>query len=211
MLLILVRHVETTWNAERRLQGAKEGGISKQGRKLALKLAAYFKQRCPEVCYASSAGRALYTARKIMEACRHTKLVIDERLRECDFGIMDGARIDELRGTELWEKRMKNKYVFKHPGGESYQEQHEKRVKPFLKMLLATKYVSVLIVSHLGTNRLILAELLSMSGEQAMHIKQPHECIYYAHVEKQRADRLWHVILDNQPQQREGVWMSSRI
>ncbi len=118
--LILIRHGETVWNLERRMQGQTDSPLSARG----LQQARLLAKRMPEfdftALYSSDSGRALVTARAIAEVTGHT-VVVEPALRERHFGVFEG-----LTGPEM-QKRHPQAYArFKSrdadyvvPGGES--------------------------------------------------------------------------------------------
>src|SRR5471032_233005 len=81
----LIRHGETTWNADHRVQGQLESPLSARGLRqaeaLAASLAASLQDEPFDALYASDLARARDTARKIAELSG-AQLQLDERLRE---------------------------------------------------------------------------------------------------------------------------------
>ncbi|VVB99416.1 Histidine phosphatase superfamily (branch 1) [uncultured archaeon] len=67
-----------------------------------------------------------------------------------------------------------------HEGGESYKSMDETRIRPLLKEF-QEKYSSrkILVLSHQGTARLIIGDMLGLSPEQKMQVDMPNDCIYY--------------------------------
>jgi probable phosphoglycerate mutase len=93
--LYLVRHGETDWNREQRLQGALDVPLNSAGVAQAHRLADYFV-RIPIVCVVSSPlARASATAAILAEACA-CPLTTDARLREIDHGTWSGRTLPDL-------------------------------------------------------------------------------------------------------------------
>ncbi|MGH3064744.1 MAG: histidine phosphatase family protein [Gaiellaceae bacterium] len=93
--LLLVRHGETDWNAERRVQGQTDRPLNETGRAQALELAAGLAAEPLDAVYSSDLARAFETARAIAD--RHGLLVAPLRaLRERDFGTWEGLTDDEV-------------------------------------------------------------------------------------------------------------------
>ncbi|MEQ1692887.1 MAG: histidine phosphatase family protein [Gemmatimonas sp.] len=93
--LYLVRHGETDWNRDQRLQGTLDVPLNSAGVAQARRLADYFV-RIPIMCIVSSPlARASATAAILAEACAcpHTT---DVRLREIDHGMWSGRTLPEL-------------------------------------------------------------------------------------------------------------------
>ena len=78
-----------------------------------------------------------------------------------------------------WAKRDDNKYDFRHESGESYREVDENRVRPLLNEF-REKYSSrkLLVITHQGTARLVIGNLLGLSPEEKMLVDFPNNCVY---------------------------------
>ena len=94
--LIVIRHGETEWNRERRMQGTTDTRLSDLGRVQADALGRRLKARGFTALYSSDLSRARDTAQAIAQ---HTgrNLVIDPRLQERRFGIFEGLLAAEIR------------------------------------------------------------------------------------------------------------------
>ena len=118
--VILVRHAETPWNRERRMQGHTDTPLSESGRQQAQALGRRLAEGNFSSLYTSDLSRAHDTARVIALHSGH-EIVADVRLRERSFGIFEGltyAEIGERYPEELarFEERDPDYVV---PGGES--------------------------------------------------------------------------------------------
>jgi probable phosphoglycerate mutase len=93
--LIVVRHGETLWNREKRMQGTTDTPLSEVGQAQARALGRRLAGHDFAALYASDLCRAQETASIIAE---HTgrKLVTDARLRERCFGIFEGLTAGEI-------------------------------------------------------------------------------------------------------------------
>lgn len=94
--LCLVRHGESTWNAERRIQGQLNPPLSKIGQHQAGLVAKRLKQESWSVLYASDLSRAQQTAEAI-SGQTGLEIVIEARLRERSQGKREGLLADEAR------------------------------------------------------------------------------------------------------------------
>jgi probable phosphoglycerate mutase len=93
--LIVVRHGETTWNREKRMQGVTDTVLSDVGQAQAQALGRRLKSHRFAALYSSSLSRALHTARAIGEHSGR-EVVVDERLKERCFGIFEGLTAAEI-------------------------------------------------------------------------------------------------------------------
>lgn len=96
--IYLIRHGQTDWNKDRRFQGQKDIPLNDFGKSQAEKLAEHFYNESIKVdaIYSSDLIRAKETAEII--ANRYTmNVLVHAGLRERDFGLLEGVRIDELK------------------------------------------------------------------------------------------------------------------
>lgn len=132
MLIYVIRHGQTDWNAERRLQGQKDIPLNAIGREQArqngLDLAEILKvEAIPFEFVASPLGRTRATM-EIMRAAMNLPAQnyrTDERLVEVSFGDWEGHTVKELKATvrDRIVERNLNKWDFIPPGddAESYE------------------------------------------------------------------------------------------
>jgi broad specificity phosphatase PhoE len=161
-----IRHGETQWNAEGRLQGAQDIPLNDLGRKQAAHagviLADLFaRDGCREsslVFVASPLGRA----RSTMELVRGTlKLrpgdyAVDDRLREIGYGDWEGSTLAQMQASdpEVFARRQADKWTVPPPGGESYAAV-QARVSDWYNDLTA----DTVAVAHGGTARALMVAL----------------------------------------------------
>lgn len=93
--LLLIRHGETTWNAEHRIQGSLDIPLSATGIWQAGRLAERLAAERIDAVYASDLARAWLTAEPVA-ARLGLELRADIRLRERSFGIFEGHTLDEI-------------------------------------------------------------------------------------------------------------------
>src|SRR3954462_1932952 len=98
--LLLVRHGETDWNAEGRLQGHTDRPLNEYGRRQAKELAARLAREHVDAIYASDLSRARETAEIVGERLGLT-VVIDPDLREKNWGNWEGLTGDERVHVEF--------------------------------------------------------------------------------------------------------------
>jgi probable phosphoglycerate mutase len=148
-LLYLVRHGETDWNRERRLQGTLDVPLNDTGIAQARQLASHFAA-LPIACVASSPLiRSAATAALLANACR-CPLRIDARLREIDHGSWSGLTMAEIarRFPSLVENQQLTSEAFDVSGGECLLDVF-RRVSDLLADLLSWhEGQSVVVVGH---------------------------------------------------------------
>jgi probable phosphoglycerate mutase len=118
--LIVIRHGETAWNRERRMQGTTDTQLSDVGREQASAVGRRLAGRAFAALYTSDLSRARDTAHAI---ARHTGLdfVTDPRLQERRFGIFEGLTAEEIvaRFPDEHARFASRDPDYAVPGGES--------------------------------------------------------------------------------------------
>jgi len=94
--LIVIRHGETAWNREQRMQGTTDTPLSEVGRAQARALGRRLAGHGFTALYASDLSRARDTALVIAE-CTKRNVVMEPRLRERRFGIFEGLTAGEIK------------------------------------------------------------------------------------------------------------------
>ena len=96
MRLLLARHGQTEWNADRRFQGHTDIALSERGRAQAHALGRALRGRRITAAYVSPMQRAVETA-KIALADAGIPFTPIEALRELSLGAWEGCTVDEIR------------------------------------------------------------------------------------------------------------------
>lgn len=136
--IIIVRHGETQWNVERRLQGWSDVPLNDHGHAQAKKVADRLSSESVTVIYSSDHQRAHQTAHHIA-TLHKLKPIKDKSLREDCMGILEGwcweTEPDQIK-EELWEQRTlarKNGDLhWRVEGGESLLEHTHRESKNLL-------------------------------------------------------------------------------
>jgi probable phosphoglycerate mutase len=121
--LLLVRHGETDWNTEGRIQGYRDIALSARGLRQAQVLARHLATHAIDAVYASDLTRAIQTAEPLARQRNH-QLHIDARLKERGFGLFEGSTNAEAEARwpqeyAIWRQRDPGHAV---PGGESFRD-----------------------------------------------------------------------------------------
>lgn len=117
--LWLIRHGETDWNREGRIQGQTDTELNDLGREQAKRLAMRLEDESFDTVYSSDLSRAHETARIVLP---NEEPHLDERLREMSFGVLEGKKRDEFTSEEeeLLNKTLRHEPKdFRPPQGES--------------------------------------------------------------------------------------------
>ena len=149
--LLLIRHGETAWNAEHRIQGQLDIPLSPLGVRQSARLAECLASEQIDAVYSSGQSRAWLTAAPV--ATQHGLQVIAEpRLRERSFGIFEGLTLDEIAGRYPVEFR---KWRERDPawlpdGGESGQQLIDRVLSAVADIAARHAGQTVVLVSHGG-------------------------------------------------------------
>jgi 2,3-bisphosphoglycerate-dependent phosphoglycerate mutase len=150
--IIAVRHGETAWNVDARIQGQLDIQLNDTGRWQARLVGQALATEQFSAIYSSDLGRAHDTARAIGEAAR-VPVVAHSGLRERRFGMFEGKTFDEIHTNwpehaQNWRKRIPE---WQPPeGGESLLQLRE-RVTRTMKDLASRHYGELIaVVAHGG-------------------------------------------------------------
>ena len=110
MEIYIVRHGETIWNADKRLQGSIDIELNENGRELAGETGRRLETTHFDRIYSSPLIRAYETA-CLIRGHRNIPIIRDDRLRELSFGINEGKNFSRLLADETDPFH----YFFKEP------------------------------------------------------------------------------------------------
>jgi len=169
--LILVRHGETSWNRDRRIQGVTDLELTEEGVLQAHKLARALAGERISLILSSPLKRAYETA-KIIASYHGLSVVVNKGLRELDAGDLEGLTYEEFlaRHPDFLDRWRKDQANVTLPRGESLREV-QKRAWPVIEPLLAQPY-NTCVVTHSFVIMAILCKLqnLPLSNASKMRI-----------------------------------------
>lgn len=147
--VFLVRHGETQWNAERRIQGQSDSPLTDKGEKQAWQVAERAKALGITHIISSDLGRTRRTAEIIADVCG-CDIVFEPRLRELDMGVLERRHIDSLTEEEEgWRRQLVNGTDDgRIPDGESMQELSDRMHAALAACLQLPEGSRPLLVSH---------------------------------------------------------------
>ena len=163
--LILIRHGESTWNKERRIQGQLDPPLSDLGTTQARLVARRLASRHVDAMYTSDLQRARQTAAPIAEALGLSATPMSE-LREIYLGEWEGLHADDIaqRFPEAWDEWTREPSWDVVPGGEGAAA-FEARVESALHDLFERHAGNdVVIVTHGGVIQVALHHVVGRSS-----------------------------------------------
>ncbi|MET0382787.1 MAG: histidine phosphatase family protein [Burkholderiaceae bacterium] len=149
--LIAVRHGETAWNVESRLQGQLDIPLNDRGREQARHTAHALSDARPDIVVSSDLARAQATAQAIASA-NQVPLMLDAGLRERSFGSFQGLTHAEVAArwpeqSTRWKSRDPD---FSPGGGESLRVFYARCVEATLRIVQAHAGRTIVLVAHGG-------------------------------------------------------------
>jgi alpha-ribazole phosphatase len=171
--LILVRHAEPADDARGRCYGRLDVGLSAAGLEHARRLPASLSPLDYDAVYTSPRVRARQTAEPLASA-RGLSPVIDDELRELDFGELEGRRYEEIEASEpeLYRAWMETPTRVRFPGGESYADLRVRGLRALER--IRARHDAALVVTHGGIIRAALADWLGMPDEAIFRLDQSY-------------------------------------
>jgi probable phosphoglycerate mutase len=149
--LILIRHGETAWNRERRMQGQTDTPLSEIGRAQAAAVGLRLARHPFAALYSSDLSRAWDTAAAIARAHENGREIRREpALRERTFGMFEGLTYDEMaqRYPEEHARFNRRDPDYAVPGGESPRQFFERSLACLENIARAHAGECVVVVTH---------------------------------------------------------------
>ena len=179
--IVFVRHGETDWNVEGRLQGQRDIPLNENGRAQARRNGEIIAREIPEAAGFDFVASPLGRARETMEIARAAMnldpkaYAVDPRLVEITFGELEGFTYQDIENREPgWLKmRDANKWEFLPPGGESYRMLHDRIIA-----WLETVRVPLVVVAHGGVGRVLRAHLLGLDKSASVAESFPQDRVF---------------------------------
>lgn len=181
-VIYFVRHGETTWNLEGRMQGHLDAPLTARGLREARRdgaaLRALIEADPPYALIFSPMGRTRETAKIICEETRpHVREErSDLRLREVSWGEWDGLTIAEIKARfpELWQAHVADRWNVGAPGGESYRTLCE-RVADWLDSVQGEP--RLIVVSHGALGRALRGIYLGLKPDEVLQLREPQDAL----------------------------------
>lgn len=180
--LIYLRHGETDWNLEGRLQGHIDIPLNDTGRAQARRNGTALAEHFPEIASYDFVASPLRRARETMEIVRRSlglepsEYRIDDRLKEIAHGALEGLTDSEfaVRHPQLAAARRADIWQFRPPDGESYSAMSE-RVAGWLTTLDRP----VAVVAHGGVGRALRVQLLGLDPYRLFVEAFPQDKVFH--------------------------------
>jgi probable phosphoglycerate mutase len=189
--LVFIRHGETDWNAEQRLQGQQDIPLNARGQRQARRNGEALLEAVPESAGFEFVTSPLIRARETMEIVRAAMGLpvegyrIDQGLKEITFGSWEGFTLAELskENAVAVATREADKWGYQPPRGESYAMLSE-RVRRWLESIDR----DTVAVSHGAISRVVRGLIEGLSAAEIPLLDVPQDRVLVVRADTSR----WH-------------------
>ena len=170
--LFILRHGETIWNQQGRVQGRLDSPLSVRGEMQALRQMELLRslKELPTSRYSSPQGRAQKTAELALGSLEN--VVLETRLQEINFGDWEGITRNEIQARVPYSMES-GKWYFQSPNGENYDKVVQ-RVRSFLDDLTDP----AIIVTHGMTSVVLRGLWLGLQQREMLELPLDQGCIF---------------------------------
>lgn len=169
--LLLIRHGETQWNLDQRVQGHHDVPLTERGIEQAERLRAALGAESLHAVYSSDLQRARVTAEIL--AGERLPLHTEPRFRESCFGLFEGLTGTEceLRYPEEYQAWRRDSVRHRPPGGETLEDLQRRCLEALREHLPKHGGETVAVVAHGGPVRAMVCGVLGMPLEMYPRIR----------------------------------------
>lgn len=170
--IILVRHGESEMNREGVYCGWSNSPLTHKGVRQGECVGEKLANESIDLIISSDLDRCLMTA-EIINRFHRKNIIKETAFKELNFGLWEGLNYNKIcsdfpKEAKLWQDDYIN---FKIPGGESLSDMHRRVNNGFNKIINKHKKGKILIVTHSGVIRSILAEQICKTIEATWRFK----------------------------------------
>ncbi len=195
LTVYVVRHGQTEWNKDGRIQGGTDNPLNTTGREQAATMGRLMAEVKVDTVYVSSHQRARQTAEVFQGRIPNVPIVAMDELRERFFGKFEGANDKDPAIVTDWNKR-RFTWTDDMEGGETLESQ-SRRAEAALRTIREKHKDggTVVIVGHGGINPLLVSHLIGVPPQEgASAINQGNDEIYRIELPKTGAAAVWKLI-----------------
>ncbi len=187
--IYVVRHGETDWNLQGRIQGSTDNVLNAKGQEQAAAIASQLAQVPIDHIYPSGLARAIQTAEAFKGKAPTTP---QPSLNERSFGIFEG-KVDKDVAKDLGARATNLNDEL--DGGESLASQAKRVGKATREIVERHRGETVMIVAHSGVNPLVIGELIGLTPDNAVkQIRQSNDEVYKLEVFADGAVTIWKLV-----------------
>jgi probable phosphoglycerate mutase len=167
----LLRHGQTEWNIEKKIQGSGDSPLTEEGRQQTAEWIGILKEYRWDRILASDQGRVRETV-AILNRGLNLPTTYDSRLREQNWGNWEGLTIPSIRKNYKAElaRRVAMGWNFSAPGGESRHTVKERVLAALIEAAESRPGQRILVVCHQGV---IKSALYHITGRDFLPGEDP--------------------------------------
>lgn len=151
--LYIIRHGETDWNKNQKLQGQSDIQLNDVGREQAKALIPSLQKLNIQSIYSSPLSRALETA-KIVNSEFKLNIIKDDRLKETNVGEAEGLTLEEINTKfgidflQRWRSYDERLLDLSYPNGESKRKMMVRARTAMIEIAQQSEFESIALFSH---------------------------------------------------------------
>jgi len=174
----LIRHGEPNTDSKGRCYGSLEIGLSPEGQRQIELVSQALRNELFTAIYVSPRKRAIESG-KLLAHSHSCSVMLDERLREIDFGDFEGHKYDDIARShpDIYHQWMEHPTEAQFPNGESFQQMQTRVLDAAHQIYRKHHGETIAIVSHGGVNRILLANALGISNANIFRIAQRYAAL----------------------------------
>jgi probable phosphoglycerate mutase len=181
----LIRHAQTVWNREKKIQGHSDSPLTADGEKQASSWGRRLSQFAWDRILASDAGRAQATA-EIINAILKVPLTLDPRLKEQNWGQWAGLTVRQIESEaqQVIDDKVNAGWDFCPPGGESRRSVWQRSQATLAEAAERYPGQNLLVVTHEGIVKCLIYYLCGrrfLPGEPAILKSYQLHWLVYGH------------------------------
>ncbi|WP_336046721.1 histidine phosphatase family protein [Solibacillus ferritrahens] len=147
--LYLVRHGQTEWNIQKRMQGWKDSALTEQGVNNAIALGKRLEGVEFVAAYSSTSERTIETAKLIIGE-RNLPISTNENLREMYLGEWEGKTHEEIKVSypEQYKNFGKKPALYEPAGGETFEQLTNRAINVLNYIISEHESGNILVITH---------------------------------------------------------------
>ena len=174
--LLLIRHCQSTWNGQGRIQGQQDPPLSAEGREQARALGRRLRGEPLAAVYCSDLARGIATGREIA-APHGLTAVQDTALRERRYGVWEGRPLADLMADAAAWERHQHDPAWAPAGAENGPELYRRTQAALRRIVLRHDGATVAVVMHGGGMRMYFCHLFGLSLEHYWQVTVSHASV----------------------------------
>ena len=186
--ICFVRHGETDWNIERRMQGHCDLALNANGEAQAAIAGRFFSNVQATALYSSDLLRARQTAQPIADAL-HRPMIVRTALREQNFGRCEGMVFSEIVAKHPGDAHaiMSRDPDYAAPGGGESRRQHGQRILDCIgRLVIEHPGQTIVVVTHGGVLDVIYRRVHGLPADAPRDYPIPNTGINWVSIDGER-------------------------